>query len=167
MEFINLEFSEICLRLTVALILGGFLGFERGVAGKSAGPRTFGLVCIGSALFTILTHILSNSYMGIIKDYDPLRLIAAIIVGVGFLGAGTIFVRREKVHKEQVSGLTTAAGLWVVTGIGIAAGIGDYKLALFSTLLIFFVFTILWFIEHKVKKKLPNIYNPLNKYNEK
>ncbi len=158
MEFINLEFGQICLRLTVALILGGLLGFERSVAGKSAGPRTFGLVCTGSALFTILTHLISDGYIGIFQGYDPLRIIAAIILGVGFLGAGTIFVREEKIHKEQVAGLTTAAGLWVVTGIGIATGIGNFKLAIFSTLLIFFVFTILWIVEGKIKEKLPNIY---------
>jgi len=158
MEFLNLGFYQICLRLTVALLLGGFLGFERSVAGKSAGPRTYGLVSTGSALFIIITHLLSDAYIGIFQGYDPLRAVAAIILGVGFLGAGLIFVRKEKAHREQVAGLTTAAGLWMVTGIGIATGLGYFKLAVFSTLLIFFVFTMLWIIEGKIREKFPNIY---------
>ncbi|SRR6056297_3487737 len=158
MEFLNLEFYQICLRLTVALLLGGFLGFERSVAGKSAGPRTYGLVSTGSALFIIITHLLSSAYIGTFQGYDPLRVLAAIILGVGFLGAGLIFVREGKAQREQVAGLTTAAGLWVVTGIGMATGLGYFKLAVFSTLLIFLAFTSLWIIEEKIRKKVPNIY---------
>lgn len=158
MDLISLSVSQIYLRLFLALLIGFILGLERSIAGKSAGPRTFGLVCMGSCLFTILTHVISREYLGVIQDFDPLRVISSIIVGVGFLGAGTIFIKRNNTQKERVSGLTTAAGLWAITGIGITIGIGKFKLAIFSGLLIFAVFTLFWFIETKIIKLFPDAY---------
>jgi len=115
---------EVVLRLILAAIMGGIIGFERKRVHKPAGIRTLMLVSMGSALFTIVsTTILLNQ--------DPSKIIAGIVTGIGFLGAGTIF--RE---KDSVKGLTTAASMWAVAAIGITAGLGEYFLMVISTLLI-------------------------------
>lgn len=117
---------EILARLVVAAIIGGLVGFERKVVHKPAGLRTHMLVCLGAALFTIIS---TNIFVD-----DPARMIAGIITGIGFLGAGTIF-RAE----NQVKGLTTAASMWTVAGIGIGLGIGEYFLVGVATIVIIIV----------------------------
>lgn len=135
----------IFLQLFIALILGAFVGIERTLAGKTAGMRTFALVSVGSALFTIIGMTVSRSIIGV-DILDPLRVVGAIVTGVGFIGAGLIIVDREGVH-----GLTTAAGMWVAAAIGASVGAGLYWVALFMALLMIFTFVPMWFLEEKVR----------------
>lgn len=131
------------MSLVAALILGSVLGFERTLAGKKAGVRTYGLVSMGSCLFILI----ALSVIPTAENYafDPLRMAAAIIMGIGFLCGGVI------VFKEQtLQGLTTAAGLWVSAGIGMAVGYGLIDLAVYATIATLITFTIFWFIEHKL-----------------
>ncbi|MBP6859752.1 MAG: MgtC/SapB family protein [Candidatus Magasanikbacteria bacterium] len=117
------------LHVVLAIILGGILGWQRENWGKSAGPRTYALVAGGSALFTILSVNAFGS--------DISRIASQIVVGIGFLGAGTIL------HKEnKVEGLTTAAGLWMVAAIGMAVGVEYYVLASVVSLLVLGIFML-------------------------
>ena len=118
--------NEILLRLVVAALIGGIIGFERRSVHKPAGLRTHMLVSLGAALFTILSF-------GVFPD-DPARIIAGIVTGIGFLGAGTIFRA-----KDHIKGLTTAASLWAVSAVGIGIGLGEYFLVAVSTILILLV----------------------------
>lgn len=145
MNYFSPETIEIFTRLVVALALGLIIGTERMFAEKRAGTRTYGLVALGSALYVILSQVIAENYVSA-AGYDPLRVASQIVVGLGFIGAGTIIFRSEK-----VVGLTTAAGIWVAGGIGIAAGYGLYTIATFATFLTLFTFTVLWFVESKLK----------------
>lgn len=129
--------------LVVSLLLGSVLGLERTLAGKTAGVRTYGLVSMGSCLFILIArYVIPNSEQ---FAFDPLRMAAAVVMGIGFLCGGVI------VFKEQtLQGLTTAAGLWVASGIGMAVGYGLVDLALFATISTLLVFTVFWFVEHKL-----------------
>jgi len=120
-------------KLAVSLLLGAFIGFEREVSDKAAGLRTNILICMGACLFTILSIKIG------VHDNDPGRIAAQIVSGIGFLGAGAIM--RE---GDRVTGLTTAATIWVVAAIGAAAGFGLYLMACWTTvgvLLVQAVFT--------------------------
>jgi len=110
---------EMVLRLLLAAALGAIIGLERERERKPAGFRTHLLVCLGSALFTLA------SIYGFGIGADPARVAAGVVTGIGFLGAGTILRSREGV----LVGLTTAASIWAVAGIGMAAGAGLYILA--------------------------------------
>ena len=132
-------------KLTLAAFLGVLIGAERTIAGKRAGMRTFALVAMGAALFVIVSVLITTQYMEIL-NFDPMRVPAAIISGIGFLGAGMILLR-----ENALRGLTTAAGLWVSAGVGVATGFGLYAIAVFATLLTLFIFTTLWFIEEKIR----------------
>ncbi len=116
-----MAFMVIIGRLALAAVCSGLIGYERESARKAAGLRTFTLVGVGAAVFSIV------SIIGF-EGPDQSRIAAQIVTGVGFLGAGAIF--RDGVF---VSGLTTAAGLWVVASIGMAAGSGSYELAIIGT----------------------------------
>lgn len=140
-------FFEILFKLFVAMILGIVLGVERAMANKSAGMRTFGLVSLGSALFVIISQVVSVQFVGI-TNYDPLRVASQVIVGIGFLGAGLIIYK----GGPGLVGLTTAAGMWVAAGIGMAVGYGLYVIALMATFFTLFIFIVLWFIEDMIKK---------------
>ncbi|MFZ2656682.1 MAG: MgtC/SapB family protein [Victivallales bacterium] len=126
------ETSSILLKLVVSGTLGGIIGFERDMHGRAAGLRTNLLVCMGSALFMIISEIVATRAMGssIGRFADPGRIAAQIITGIGFIGAGAII-------KEgfSIRGLTTAACLWLVAGIGMAVGAGLLMLGLYSTLI--------------------------------
>ncbi len=137
---------EIFSRITVAVFLGMLLGTERIMAQKTAGMRTYALVSMGSALFVVISMIVTEMYINR-TTLDPLRVMSQIIVGIGFIGAGLIIFRDSK-----VSGLTTAAGLWVAAGIGIACGYGLYAIAILVTILTLFIFTALWYLEKKIKE---------------
>lgn len=126
---------DIILRLIISAILGAILGFEREYIGKSAGLRTYMLVSLGSTLFTILSLDGLESYIGI-SSLDPSRVISQIVVGVGFIGAGLIIFQEK---EGRVYGLTTAAGLWAIAGIGCAVGLKYYFIAVFTTLFILIV----------------------------
>lgn len=121
---------EIALRLFLACVFGGVVGFERERNDSPAGFRTHILVSLGSALIMVLSMYGFNDFNSVNKD--PARLAAQVVSGIGFLGAGTIL--RD---KTSIKGLTTAASLWVVAAIGLAAGAGFYFSAFFVTLLVF------------------------------
>lgn len=146
----NLGMLEVFLRLAVALALGVVLGTERTVAKKTAGMRTYGLVSLGAALFVVISEIANYSLFPL-TNASPLIMASNVIVGIGFIGAGLIIFKEK---EAKVSGLTTAVGLWISTGIGMAAGFGMYSLAIIATLLTLFVFVILWFMEVKIKKMI-------------
>ncbi len=129
------------LRLLVALILGAVVGLERERQERAAGLRTVTMVSLGSCLFTIV-----GAYG--FPNTDPSRVAAQIVTGIGFLGAGTIFLR-----KDLVRGLTTAATIWTVAAIGMAAGTSQYIVAFFTTLLILSVLMVLKPIEKRFFKR--------------
>jgi putative Mg2+ transporter-C (MgtC) family protein len=131
------------LRLLAALVLGAVVGLERERQERAAGLRTVAMVSLGSCLFTII------GVYGF-GQTDPSRVAAQIVTGIGFLGAGTIFLR-----KDLVRGLTTAATIWSVAAIGMAAGTAQYIIALFTTLLILSVLMVLKPIERRFFKR-PN-----------
>jgi putative Mg2+ transporter-C (MgtC) family protein len=135
MEFdARLELA-LLLRLVLAGALAAILGWERESARKSAGLRTHMLVGIASALFTALAQLAVQDYPGAEGGLraDPIRVIQAVAIGVGFLGSGVIFVSKS---GESVLGLTTAGSIWATAAIGIAAGLGYYILAVGATLLL-------------------------------
>ena len=118
------EFAEMVLRLVLSGALGGLIGAEREYRGKVAGTRTHLLVALGSALMLLV------SQHGFGGQGDPGRVAAQIVSGIGFIGAGAIMVDRQSIH-----GLTTAAGIWVSAGIGMATAAGLYGLAVVTTVL--------------------------------
>jgi len=126
---------EFILRIFVAAILGGLIGLEREYRAKEAGFRTHFLVALGSALFMIVSaYGFSDVQMNeMTSRWDVSRIAAQVVSGIGFIGAGTIIFRKQ---DNMVSGLTTAAGVWVVAAIGLACGGGMYVLAIGSTLLV-------------------------------
>ena len=138
MEFEPRLELALLLRLVLAGALAAILGWERESAHKSAGLRTHMLVGIASALFTVLAELAVREYPG--EDgglkADPIRVIQAVAIGVGFLGSGVIFVSKS---GETVLGLTTAGSIWATAAIGIAAGLGYYVLAVGATLLLLVV----------------------------
>lgn len=127
------DVTRIAVRLLVAGLLGGLLGWEREHAGKAAGVRTHMLVSMGAALF-----VLAGQQHGM-EAPDIGRVVQGIVAGVGFLGAGTILKRQA---SEQVEGLTTAAGIWLTAAIGTAAGLGLEATAVLSALLAFAVLRV-------------------------
>ena len=120
---------EMVLRLLLATALGAIIGYQRERAGKPAGLRTHILICAGAALFTIA------SLYGFGAGADPARVAAGIVAGIGFLGAGAIIRREEGV----VAGLTTAATIWAVAAIGLAAGAGLYIISAVTTAVVLVV----------------------------
>ncbi len=129
-------------RLTLAYVLGGVIGWEREHEEKPAGLRTFILVCLGAALFvlTMLAVVMEAQSLTDVGPtrVDPVRVVAGIAQGIGFLGAGTILVSRG-----SVLGLTTAAAIWATSAIGVACGLGLWKIALAGTILTFIALQVL------------------------
>lgn len=136
------------LQLFLAMVLGGLVGLERTLAGKTAGLRTFALVCMGSTLFVLIAALISEEF-AVISNYDPLRVASSIVTGIGFIGAGLIIFDNKAVH-----GLTTAAGLWVSAAIGVAIGFEMYLIAVFATALVLFTFVPMWHLERMVKRSV-------------
>ena len=135
---------DLALRLTVGLVLGAVIGFERELQRQPAGFRTHSLVSLGAALFTVV------SAYGFSGDLvDPTRIAAQIVSGIGFIGAGTILQ-----YRGNIRGLTTAASLWSVAAIGTAAGAGLFIVALVGTILILVVLSILDRIEMVARRRL-------------
>lgn len=134
------------LKLLLAMVLGGLIGTERALfAHQSAGTRTFGLVALGACLFIIISNYVNTAFVGL-ADVQPTYIAAGIITGIGFLGGGLIIFRGDALH-----GVTTAAGLWITTAIGMAIGYGLFAVALFSTLLVLLMFTGMWYVENRFK----------------
>lgn len=135
-----LFYLELLLRIFLASIFGLVIGYERSNRRKEAGMRTHMLVAMGSALIMIVSKYGFDDILGMNGiALDPSRIAAQVVSGVGFLGAGMIFVRRQNI----VSGLTTAAGIWATSGMGIAMGAGMYIIAIPSALFIVFAQIIL------------------------
>jgi putative Mg2+ transporter-C (MgtC) family protein len=153
---LTLTTIDIITRIAVAIGLGTALGLERTLAGKTAGMRTYSMITLGSSIFIIISEIviysLSNPLIA-----SPLMIPAAIITGIGFIGAGLILYQGNK-----ISGLTSAAGLWVASGIGIASGFGFFTLAIIATIGALLIFTLMWFIENILKRYSYNLTRERN-----
>ncbi|MBI2123052.1 MAG: MgtC/SapB family protein [Armatimonadetes bacterium] len=134
---------EQALRLLLAMALGGVIGWQREATEKPAGFRTHILVCLGAALFTLISAV---GFFG--SGADPARVASNIVVGIGFLGAGTIWRT-----GASVQGLTTAANLWTVAAIGTAAGIGYYGAAVLTTIIVLGVLTLFKGIETLIPRR--------------
>ena len=145
MELREVTYLAVALRIIVAIIVGGIIGMERGMKNRPAGLRTYMLVCVGACLIMVTNQYIYQVYgVG-----DPVRLGAQVVSGIGFLGAGTIIVTR----RNQIKGLTTAAGLWAAAAVGLALGIGFYEAAIFGGLAIFTVLTGLQSMDNKMHRK--------------
>ena len=149
MEIRELTYLSVILRIFFALILGGCLGWERGMKNRAAGLRTHMLVCVGACLIMV-----TNQYVyQVFGTGDPVRMGAQVVSGIGFLGAGTIIVTR----RSQIRGLTTAAGLWAAAGVGLALGIGFYEAAVISAFAVVLVMTLMHRLDIKVHGKVKSI----------
>ncbi len=147
----------VALRVLVSIIIGGLIGLERGLKHRPAGLRTYMVVSLGACLI-----MLTNQYVcQVFGTGDPVRMGAQVVSGIGFLGAGTIIVTR----RNQIKGLTTAAGLWAAAGTGLAVGIGFYEAAVIGGLAIFTVMTLLQKMDNKMhhNAKVLEIYVELDK----
>jgi putative Mg2+ transporter-C (MgtC) family protein len=150
----------ILFQALIALLLGGLLGWERESAGKWAGLRTHMLVCLSAMLFVrVGQFLIADSQQALNPDTlrtDPVRIIEAIVTGIAFLGAGTVF---RDPHAEKARGLTTAASLLAVAPIGVAVAIERYVLAVGATCLVLFVLRLMLHFEKKIAsprgKELP------------
>ena len=135
------------IKVLIAAGLGSVIGFEREISRKVAGIRTHALVSLASALFTSIS-VDAFRDQALSAGYDPTRIISNIIVGIGFIGAGAILKK-----NERVEGTTTAAGLWAVAAIGVTVGVGFYKEAVVITFLVYSILQSLWIIEKKLRNK--------------
>ena len=142
--------ASVLFRLTLAVICGGLIGIERGRKHRPAGFRTYMLVCLGAALTMLISQYVTYTLN---QSTDITRLGAQVINGIGFLGAGTIIVTR----RQQVKGLTTAAGLWASACMGIAIGAGFYLGALTVCVLIIIVLIVLSKLEVKIMTAARNM----------
>jgi putative Mg2+ transporter-C (MgtC) family protein len=143
------EFNAVTviIRILVAVLAGALVGLEREVHGRAAGLRTHMMVSLGAAL-TSLIGLYCVQKLGL--SADPLRIGAQVISGIGFLGAGTILLRRGGSH---ITGLTTAAGVWTAAAIGLAVGIGFYEGALVTVLAVLLIFTLITRLEARLHRK--------------
>jgi putative Mg2+ transporter-C (MgtC) family protein len=142
--------TEYILCIFVAAMLGGAIGLEREYREKEAGFRTHFLVGLGSALFMVLSMHGFDSFeaqAGVIIQRDPARMAAQVVSGIGFIGAGTIIFQ-----KNVVKGLTTAAGLWVTSAIGMTAGVGMYGLATTATIMVLVCLEAMNLLHHHLFK---------------
>lgn len=136
-----LELSMV-LPLTLSAFLGAIIGLERERIHKPAGVRTYILVTMGSTLFTQLSTLGFSAMSTAAYDIDPTRIVASILTGIGFIGAGVIIHH----SNHEVQGITTAAGLWMAAAIGVAIGLNFYLIAIFATLLALFTLLAIGFV---------------------
>lgn len=134
----NVEMARLTVRLLVAILLGGILGFQRAEAGKAAGMRTYMLVSLGTALVTLLPQLIEMS------SADLSRITQGILTGIGFIGGGVILKLSE---QHQIVGVTTAASIWLTATVGIAIGTGRLGLAIVGTILAFLILTVIGRLE--------------------
>ena len=145
MELREVTYLAVALRIVAAVIVGGILGLERGMKNRPAGLRTYMLVCVGACVI-----MLTNQYIyQVFEAGDPVRMGAQVVSGIGFLGAGTIIVTR----RNQIKGLTTAAGLWSAAGVGLALGVGFYEAAIAGTVAVFAVITLLQKMDNRLHRR--------------
>lgn len=140
----DLNTTSIILRLFLSMIIGGILGIERGFKNRPAGFRTYILVCVGSSLIMMTNQYVFKTF----NTSDPARLGAQVVSGIGFLGAGSIIITK----RNQIKGITTAAGLWVAGGLGLAIGIGFYEGALIGAAYILVIMTALQRLNDYIRK---------------
>lgn len=148
----TLSLIEIIIRVLLSFFLSAIIGFERELRSKGAGLRTHVLVCVGSTLIALTSIHLFAIYNSTTTNIDPTRMLAGIVQGVGFLCGGTI-IRAG----SQIKGLTTAASLWIASGIGIAVGCGCYFEAITVTIVVFFVLIWVHAIEKSLANKIKNL----------
>ena len=143
------EFNTVTviIRVFLAAVAGALVGLEREFHGRAAGMRTHMMVALGSALTTMIGMYLTQ-YLGMVSD--PVRIGAQVISGIGFLGAGTILLRRG---GTTITGLTSAAGLWAAASIGLAIGVGFYEGAFVTVIAVMMVFTLMGRLEHRMMRK--------------
>lgn len=140
----ELNSMSMLLRVSLALVIGGIIGLERGIKNQPAGFRTYMLVCLGATLVMMTNQYICEQF----NSGDPSRLGAQVISGIGFLGAGTIIVTRN----SKVRGLTTAAGLWSAACIGLAIGIGFYEGAVVVGFAILLIMTVFQKLDYKMQE---------------
>ena len=137
---------SVVIRICLAMVIGGVTGLERGKQGRAAGMRTHILVCLGATLTSLLgfytTEVLGYSN-------DPLRVAAQVVSGIGFLGVGTILIK----GRFQITGLTTAAGLWCAATVGLALGAGFYEAAIATFLSALLTITVIHKLEYSINKR--------------
>ena len=147
----NNDYAHIIIKILLTVLLCGIIGSEREIRNKGAGLRTHILVGVGSALISLTSFYIFDIYKEV-TFVDPSRIIAGIVTGVGFLCAGTI-IRGGR----QIIGLTTAATLWIVSGIGMAVGAGHYSAAIVVSVVVFFVLIGLRSFEGLLARKFQNL----------
>ena len=154
MDFLmDFNWITVLIRISLAILAGGIVGMERGLHGRAAGMRTHMLVCLGAALTTLL-GVYNVEVLGV--DWaDPLRVGAQVISGVGFLGAGIIMLKKG---SSQISGLTTAAGVWATAVIGLSFGLGFYLGALATTVAMVLIYTLIAHLEARVSVKRQKLF---------
>src|SRR3989304_5434591 len=138
--------SEIIVRLAVAAVLGSALGLERSLAGKHAGMRTYAMVSLGSCLFVVIGE-LSSLQFSMFAGLNPVQIAASVVIGIGFIGAGLSALHGE--HPE----LTTASGIWVAAGVGMASGFGFISMAISSVIIGLIVFLVFARLERKMNER--------------
>ena len=145
-EFTYLEAG---LRILMAIVLGGMIGMERGLKNRPAGLRTYMLVCLGACIVMLTNQYVYEAFgVG-----DPVRMGAQVVSGIGFLGAGTIIVTR----RNQIKGLTTAAGLWASACVGLALGIGLYAVSIMGSVAIFVILTLLHELDFRMRRSTKQV----------
>lgn len=144
MGILEVTYAAVAFRIIAAVVLGGVIGLERGLKNRPAGLRTYMLVCVGACLI-----MLTNQYIyQVFGTGDPVRMGSQVVSGIGFLGAGTIIVTK----RNQIKGLTTAAGLWAAAAVGLAIGIGFYEAAMIGGCAIFVVLTVIHSCENRLQQ---------------
>ena len=145
----TLTYTSMALRILLAILLGGIIGMERGMKNRPAGLRTYMLVCLGACIVMLTNQYVYQTYgVG-----DPVRMGAQVISGIGFLGAGTIIVT----SRNQIKGLTTAAGLWASACVGLSIGIGLYEVAILGSLGVFAILMLLGEVDIRLHKNTRQI----------
>ncbi len=137
----SVETARIAVRLLVAIVLGGILGFERAHMGKAAGVRTHMLVTLGAAIVVLLPQLTGMS------SADLSRIIQGVLTGIGFIGGGVILKMSE---QHQIVGITTAASIWLTATLGIVAGTGRLGLAVAGAVLAFVILTVFAWLEREI-----------------
>ena len=157
LELRELNIISILLRVLAAILAGGIIGLERGLKNRAAGFRTYILVCLGACIVMVTNQYIYQVY----GTGDPVRMGAQVISGIGFLGAGSIIVT----SRNQIKGLTTAAGLWACACIGLALGVGFYEVAGVGVVCMILVLTLLHSWEDFLRRntKVLTIYVELQK----
>ena len=152
MEVREVTCIAIAVRIAVAVVLGGIIGLERGLKNRPAGLRTYMLVCVGACLIMVTNQYIYQAF----GTGDPVRMGAQVVSGIGFLGAGTIVVTK----RNQIKGLTTAAGLWAAAAVGLSVGIGLYEAAVIGGAVIFIVLSLIHSWDNKMRQnsKMVEVY---------